>query len=205
MRRIVAVLITAATLSSIAQADILPPGNKWIAHVAKFENAGGFKDYVFYVYPRDLSRARPGNSSIRVPESGEVAISGINPIALRDGIHLFAVPRKLLAKDDTPPKEEWFTEKSEGVLKAGPLVHPVRTVSSSDKREKIVTRYKIEIKDGSMKLTEVKPEPSESKPEEEAAVTTVPETQSRWHWMIGGGFAGAALVTAVVLAVRRKV
>lgn len=204
MHRCLLALLAVIVMAAGSRADILPPGSKWVTHVAKFENAGDFKEYVFYVYPRDLDRGQAGNSSVRVPASGEVAISGFNPLAAHRGIFLFAVPRKLLDKDDAPPKEAWFTDKTEGVLKAGPLSHAVRSVSKDDKRERLVTTYKIEMKDG-MKLSEVQAEPGAAKPEEQPQSYTVTMDGPRWHWILGGGFAGAALVTAVLLAVRRKV
>src|SRR5262245_32046370 len=104
MRRYFVATLAVIVAAAGSRADILPPGSKWIAHIAKFENAGDFKDYVFYVYPRDLDRGRPGNSTVRVPESGEVGISGFNPLAASQGIYVFAVPRKMLDKDDAPPK-----------------------------------------------------------------------------------------------------
>src|SRR5437588_13081384 len=53
------ILVTAA----FAHADILPPGSKWANHVAKFEGIAKHQaDYMFYIYPRDISRGRPGNT-----------------------------------------------------------------------------------------------------------------------------------------------
>jgi hypothetical protein len=198
-----------------ARADILPPESKWISHVARFEKLGDHPGYVFYVYPRDLGRGKPGNSSVRVPESGEVAISGLNPLAAREGVYLFAIPKELHGPLDQAPKEEWFEKKTEGVLKSGRLAYPVRSVSKSDKRDKIVTTYGVKIEKGELKLTEIKPEPKpEAKPgeqptggpplEADAAVSEA-RLQSRLPWIMGGSATGAALVCAAWLAVRKKV
>lgn len=193
-------------LATPAWADILAPGSKWVKHVVQFEDLGKYRDYVFYVYPRDLSRGKPGNSSIRVPDSGEVSISGMNPLATRDGVYLFAVPSSLIKDKNAAPEEAWFEGKVAGVLKSPRLVQPIRALPRSDARNTIVTRYRVEIKDG-LKLSEIKEEqkaPPASRPGvEPLAIST--DAPARWTWIVGGTFAGAALVSAAWLAARRKV
>ncbi len=194
-------------VASASRSDILPPGAKWINHVAKFENIADFPEYVFYAYPRDLDRRRPGNSSVRVTESGEVVISGFNPLAAGGGIFLFAVPKKLHGDSESPPAEEWFTGNVAGVLKSKPLAHAVRTANKSDPRDRIVTTYRIEFKDG-LQLAEVTSEELKRTDERVSPASVVTEDAPRgpqWHWIIGGAATGAALVCACWLALRKKV
>ena len=92
-----------------------------------------------------------------------MGVSGLNPLATRDGIFLFAIPKKLHG-DEKTPKEEWFEGKGEGVLKAQLPFHPTRSVSKSDKRDKIATPCKLEIKDGKLTLTLIKEDKPAAKP-----------------------------------------
>src|SRR5205085_7973452 len=118
-------------------------------------NLKDYSGYVFFVWPRDLPRNHPGNSTVRPDENGEVAISGFNPLAYRgQGVFLFAVPKKMFAKPGDAPKDEWFDGTTDGVLKSGQLASPVRSVAENDPRSSIVNRYRIEIKDGKLTVTE---------------------------------------------------
>jgi hypothetical protein len=205
--RFAAVTMAIFTVALFARADILPPNSKWISHVVRFENISDYSEYVFYVYPRDLHRGHPGNSSIRVPENGEVAISGLNPLVTGGGIFLFAVPRSIHGPDATTAKEEWFDGKTPGVLKSNPLAHPVRTVASSDARDRIVTKYRIDMKDG-LKLDEIGPEPTTADVSVVSGPTIVSEEAGgfgRWRWIGVCAAAGLAIGFAVWLAVRKKV
>ena len=204
------ILATAA----FGRADILPPGSKWANHVAKFDGIAQYKgDYVFYIYPRDLARGQPGNTSIRVADSGEVGVSGMNPLATRDGIFLFALPKKLMG-DEKHPKEEWFEGKGEGVLKAELPFRPQRTTSKSDKREAIVTKCKLVIKESTMTLKVIPEEKPGTKSGEEKPATKSGDVStdveenyygSRWYWIFGGGATGLALVSGLWLALRKRV
>jgi hypothetical protein len=207
MRPIAFALSAALLAIGLARADILPPGGKWINHVAKFENVGDFTEYLFYVYPRDLHRGRPGNSSVRVPESGEVSIGGFNPLAAGGGIFLFAIPKKLHVDTESSPAEKWFTTEIAGVLKSKALVTPIRSVDRSDERDQIVTTYRIRIGQ-ELELTEVAGESRQTAPT--AVTRTTPIVVSGlfgrgWHWIVGGAATGAVLVCACWLAFRKKV
>ncbi len=181
-----------------ALADLLPPNSKRVSHVLRFENIKDYADYAFYVYPRDLARGKPGNSSVRVDDSGEVNYFG-NPLARRNGTYLYAIPRKLFKDDKQPPQEEWFEKPANGILKSERLVNQVRILPNSDPRTKIVTRYKIEIKDG-LKLTQLAEEkPAKpAKPEEEET-----SVSSGRRGTIALGFGLAGLASCLGLAVTR--
>lgn len=200
------ILATAA----FGRADILPPGAKWANHVAKFDGIAQYQgDYVFYVYPRDLARGRPGNTSIRISDSGEVGVSGMNPLATRDGIFLFAIPKKLMG-DAKVPKEEWFEGKGDGVLKAALPFHPQRTTDKSDKRAAIVTKCKLEIKENKMTLAIVPEEkPADKLGDKKGGDVSIEVEEnyygSRWYWVLGGGATGLALASGVWLALRKRV
>jgi hypothetical protein len=207
MRRFAPACIVVLAAVLPARADILPPNSKWVTHVARFTNIAEHREYVFYVYPRDLSRGHPGNSSVRVPESGEVAISGLNPLAAGGGVFLFAIPRTLHGLDTNVAKEEWFEGNVVGVLKSGPLVYPVRSLPSTDPRDRIVTSYRVEIKDG-LKLVEAAPNPEQALLIEASSASVVPAESTgfrRWRWIGACAAAGLAIGFAAWIAVRKKV
>lgn len=210
MRHLASTALIMLCVNFMTRADILPPNSKWIAHVAKFENLDAYKDYVFYVYPRDLSRGKAGNSSVRVPESGEVAISGLNPLVARSGVYLYAIPRRLHGDDDRKPDDAWFDGKTEGVLKSVRLVNPIRSVPSSDKRTRIETKYRVEISAG-LKITEIVPDaPGKNTGQSDepsvnlASIQTEP-SRSQLPWILGGTFTGLAMGCAIWLAVKKRV
>jgi hypothetical protein len=194
MRRILFSLSVALLLAPAARADLLPPQHKAVKHLLRLENIKDYPDYVFYIYPRDLPRNQPGNSSVRVEDSGEASLSG-NPLVRGKGAFLYAIPRKLFKDAKQPPQEEWFEKPTEGIFKSEPLVNQVRSLPKSDPRTQIVTRYRIAIKDG-LKLTQV----AEEKPKKEE------EEASAWprYWMIAVGAAGCAVVSGLGLLVTRR-
>ena len=205
MSRFPFVLAVILATAALGRADILPPGSKWANHVAKLDGIAQYQgDYVFYIYPRDLARGRPGNTSIRVPDSGEVGVSGMNPLATRNGIFVFAIPKKLLG-DAKDPKEEWFEGKGEGVLKAELPFRPQRTTSKADKREAIVTKCKLEIKENKMTLAVVPDEKPADKPGDVSTEVEENYYGSRWYWIFGGGATGLALVSGLWLARRKRI
>jgi hypothetical protein len=204
VRQIVFAIAVILVTASLARADILPPGAKWANHVAKFDGIAKHQaDYVFYVYPRDIGRGQPGNSSVRVGESGEVGVSGLNPLAVAQagGVFLFAIPKKLHG-DEKAPKDEWFEGKGDGVLKAKLPFQPVRQVNKSDKRDPIVTKCKLEIKENKMTLAVVPEEKPTGKPGDVSTDVEENYYGSMWQWIVGGGATGLALMSGLWLAVR---
>jgi hypothetical protein len=201
-------LFALTVLVTPAAADILAPGTKWVRHAARFENLADHPNYAFYVWPRDLDRGQAGNSTVKPNDKGEVDISGFNPLAYGQsgGIFLFAVPKTLLEKPDAPPKEEWFSGKAEGVLKSERLAHPVRSLAANDPRDTIVTRYRVEIKDGKLKATEQsavgQPEPAQ-KPGGDG-YGDGPEVAAPPQFLIAVGLAGAALLSVGGLLLLRR-
>ena len=112
-----------------------------------------------------------------------------------------SILRKLFKDDKQPPQEEWFEKPANGILKSERLANQVRYLPTSDPRTKIVTRYKIEIKDG-LKLTQLAEEkpakPAKpAKPEEEE---TSVSSGRRGTIALGFGLAGLA---SCLLAVTR--
>jgi hypothetical protein len=159
MQRILAFVVL-CLLATSSRADLLPPGQKPVEHLIRIENIKAYPDHVFFIYPRDLDRGLPGNTSVRVGDNGEGSLSG-NPIARREGAFLYAIPRSLFTDKISVPREEWFQKPQAGILKSA-LVGQIRTVPVSDPRKRIVTRYEIEIKDN-LKLTILKDEKKEEK------------------------------------------
>jgi hypothetical protein len=93
-------------LAGTARSDVLPPGSKSVRHDAVFENVNDYPDHVFFLWPRDLPRSQPGNSSVRVAATGEATLAG-NPLARAQhgGPFLFAVPKGRFGGDPSqPPK-----------------------------------------------------------------------------------------------------
>jgi hypothetical protein len=120
-------------------------------------------------------------------------------VARAGGLFLFAVPRRLHATVDGPPREEWFTGKAPEVLKSAPLVRPKRTVNVADAADRIETLYRIDLAKGlQVTLTGEKkwsggqllPGPAEDRP-------------SIFRWYFAGGAAAVALIALVVVAWRR--
>jgi len=194
MQRILFSLFLALLFVQAARADLLPPQHKGVQHVLRLENIKDYPDYVFYIYPRDLARNQPGNSSVRVADSGEASLAG-NPLARRNGAFLYAIPRKLFKDAKQPPLEEWFEKPADGIFKSERLAGQIRSLPNSDPRNLIVTRYRIAIKDG-LKLTLV-PEEKPGKEEEEASAS------AHRRWMIALGAALCAVISGMGLLVTR--
>jgi len=200
MRWLIGCLLLA--IPTVTMADMIPPGQKWVSHVAIFENTAEFRDYVFFVWPRDLSRGAPGNSSVRVNENGETGLGG-NPLARAEagGLFLVAIPKKLFGDDiNAPPKDEWFEGMGEGVLKSPPLPREIRSAPESEPRDKFVSRFvvKLDSKEGKLDAILL----SEERPSVSVPVEAKPES-SRQMIAIGLGVAALLLVVGW-LGVRMK-
>jgi hypothetical protein len=127
------------------RADLIPPSEKWIQHTVRFANAKELTEYVLYIFPRDLDRNSPGNSSVRVPANGVVGISGLNPLAVAQakGIYLFAIPITLHGSRERLPDENWFTKDTTGVLKCKLPSGQIRNLPRTDPRDKVEDVYEI--------------------------------------------------------------
>jgi hypothetical protein len=196
MRYTVAVAAAMAAAGPLA-ADVLPPGSKPVEHVAQFDNLRDFPGHVFFVWPRDLDRGRPGNSSLRVGEDGQVSL-GVNPLAVgrAGGLFLFAVPRPLLKEAGDTPREEWFEGKTPGVLKSGPLAAPVRSAPLSEPRSRFVTRYHVGLTKDALNVTVV----SDERPAGPGSAGSGGGT-ARWVTVaLGVGAAVIAVVAGLVVA-----
>lgn len=193
MRHYLLASVLILVVASSVRADLLPPGQKPVQHLLRIENIKDFPDHYFFVYPRDLARKLPGNSSVRVNDQGEATLAG-NPLARRNGVFLYAIPHSLFTEKGQAPKEEWFEKPGEGILKSARLVDPIRTVSVKDPRRQIVTRYRIEIKEG-LTLTLLKDEKKAQQQEESAANDN--------RWMVAGGALMCAFFTSAGLLASR--
>jgi hypothetical protein len=191
-----AALLTLLTgLARTAQGDMVAPGYKFVRHDAVFESVNDYPEYVFFVWPRDISRDQPGNSSVRVAPTGEATLGG-NPLARAQhgGPFLFAVPKGLFGEDPSqPPRDEWFENPTAGVLKSAALVPEIRSAPLWEPRDRFVTRYRIAIQDGTLETTLV----SHEQPGDEAA-------PGFGRWLIAGGLMAAALVLVAGLIVVRR-
>jgi hypothetical protein len=200
--RYIAGVTVVMVLASSSPADILPPGSKWVSHDARFENLKDFPDYVFYMGPRhtDFERAYP-----RVGDNGEVGLGG-NPMAFGRGQFLFAVPKAIHGELNRQPDKEWFEGKVEGVLKSGPLAHPIRSAPQSERRDHFLTRYTIAIADGKLTTTQTADDQpaGTSAPAPGGASDSASEGESQ-RWMIAGGLGLAGLLAvAGLVAVRGR-
>lgn len=198
MRALAAIVMLVAVLSPI-RADNQPAAAEPAKQLLVFKNVGEFPEYSFYVCRADL---QDGKSAIRVPESGQITISNIDPAA-RQAIFLFAVPNKLLAKPNDPPRVEWFSGDFPGVLKSKPLVGFVSN-SGSDERvpagifwisfenELIVT--KLESAPATFTAPQVEIE--------RAIAYGLVSSVDRRIWIVGGSMIGIAVVLAFWLTRR---
>jgi hypothetical protein len=190
------------------KADLLPPNTKWVSHQLKIENIKDLSDYVFFIYPRDENRNKPGNSSVRLDDKGVGSMSG-NPYARRNGgPYLYAIEKKLFKDLKDPPQEEWFEKETAGVYKAE-IVREIRTISKDDKRTELWTIYKAEIKDKKLKLELInddKPEIPAKKKERNIKEPTDEEvTEDRINWtFVSAGVAGSLAIGCLVIFLIRR-
>lgn len=142
--RAIATMVTLVAVLSAIRADNQPAAARPVKHLLIFKNIGEFPEYLFYVCPDELQQAK---SAIRVPESGQVTISEIDAGQTTKGIFIFAVPKKLIAKVDDPPKVEWFRGDFAGVYKSKLPVELVQVVDQTGSKFQ-ATEYRIIIADG---------------------------------------------------------
>ena len=136
----------------LVSADIIPTGYKRVQHLVEFSHFSAFTNYHFFLYPRDLPRDMPGNSSVLVKD-GVAELSSLNPLAvgMNGGVYLYAFPRESGARVGYP-LEDWFTNQTGTQLKSPRLVDPVRSLPNSDPRQQLITRYRIEGLPGKLNL-----------------------------------------------------
>ncbi|MFM7316571.1 MAG: hypothetical protein ACKO85_14960 [Isosphaeraceae bacterium] len=141
-------------LSGSASADILLPGSKRASHQIKFENLQAYqKEYKFFFLPlNDTVGKRSAKEQEELNKTGIVHVSGISTaaIATTRGMHLVAVPRKML-KPDGSVDLKTLENPTEGVLKSDVLVSQIRVVPNEDKDE-FWTIYTVKITDGKLQL-----------------------------------------------------
>jgi hypothetical protein len=200
--RAIATMVTFVAVLSPVWADNQPAGARPAKHLLIFKNVGEFPEYLFYVCPDEL---QPGKSAIRVPESGQVAISELDPAATNQEIFLFAVPKKLLAKADDPPNVEWFGGEFAGVLKSKLLVDPDRRVDQIDGSKMLVTEYLLTINDGlSVSSSKVLTDFHASSGHGEFHYEQNPAEQAELLlWMASGAILGVGVVFGCYLVLQR--
>lgn len=151
MRGILFLACLVPSLAGMAWGDVVPPDSKPIKHRVRFENLREHPGFVFYVYPRDLPRSQPGNSSVRFAD--ETELSALNPMAvsMAGGAYLYAVPESLHAGREAPD-ETWFKPGGTTGVRYARLVDPRKYASTSAPYDTIVTRYRIEGLPGALRL-----------------------------------------------------
>jgi hypothetical protein len=137
-------------LLALAGADVVPPDSKAITHRVRFE--GLSPDFVFYLYPRDLPRDAPGNSSVRI-DAATAELSALNPLAVNQagGAFLYAVPKSLHAGREAPD-EAWFAPGRTPGVRSARLVAPRKYVSASAGFDTLETRYRVQGLPGALDL-----------------------------------------------------
>jgi hypothetical protein len=126
------------------RADLLPRNHRHVQHTVRFANAKEVTNYIFYIYPRDLSGDSPGNSAAPVPADGVMGISALNPLAVMKAkdIYLVAIPIALHGPRDRAPLETWFTEETKGVLKCKMPAGQIRSLLKPGSRVEEVYEIK---------------------------------------------------------------
>jgi hypothetical protein len=156
--------ITAAVLVACAAsfecADVpLPPNQKYIDPRVQFEGVGKYEDQVFVLKFNTGS----GNPFAGPPVYLDVKNSepfNLNAQRRLVNMELFAVERKEYEKHKNEPKKDWLTTKTAGVLSAG--INAPGTVAPADQKEVPVTRYRVEISDGKLKVEKAATEKKQS-------------------------------------------
>ena len=189
-------------LAGHASADVIPPGQKSIAHFGRFENLGDYPDYVFFVahHPaRDFQRhqmkekVEPFAIEAQRLDPAD-ATTGLTRNPIRGGLHLLAVPKNQAERADGKALSTWFDGKTPGVLEA-PIAPGYRSAPESEKRNEYWRHYQVAIKDGAMTLTPTRDDkPGDGKGPDDP--TALPPADSV-RWYIGGGLAAFAVALLV--------
>src|SRR5262245_17374075 len=152
-------LVLAAMSAAPAAADVLSPGAKWVSHTVRFDNLAEFADYYFYVAapPQREMRAHvkekdPDGVELDLRPLAANAETSLNGNPIEGPKWLFAVPRKLQPDPMSKPRFVWFSDSHPEVLKVQ-LMSGRRSVPVSEKRDKFVTIYHVDIKEGKMTAT----------------------------------------------------
>jgi hypothetical protein len=138
---------------SPALANVGPPRDaqgriqKFVNHLVRFDDMSRYaKEYRFYVVGR--WRDAPDSITALTPDrNGEIHYNNISPLAQKNGVYLYAVPRTLPLKPDGDPDPLWFSDTQPGVLKSSRLENAIRYNPMSDPRDTYRTRYKVVIKE----------------------------------------------------------
>lgn len=138
--------------SQSLRADILRPDSKFVSHKMKFDNLKEFeKEFKFFFLPLNLEKGPEWlKAQDEFGKTGVISISGVNPLQLArsGGLHLVAVPRKMLDADGGVSIDKLMNPPA-GILKSERLVGQIRAVQKADKDE-FWTVYHVKIVDGKL-------------------------------------------------------
>jgi len=149
MKTVLGCLSLTLLLSGVLRADLLAPGTRWFRHDIQIDNVKDHDKYVFYVYPKHTDF---GRAAAQAKQDEAVIISDGNPLAMRGGLRLYAVPRELYQKSGGKPKETWFDGSTPGVIKSKETFSPQRATSSTDPAERRVSHYEVRMEEKGLTL-----------------------------------------------------
>ena len=144
MKTVIGCLSLTLLLSSVTRADLLAPGTKWFRHDIQIDNVKDHARSVFYVYPKHTDF---GRAAAQAKQDESVAISDGNPLATRNGLHLYAIPREVYKEAGGKPQESWFNGTTPGVIKSTESFSPQRATRSTDPAERLVTHYRVTVEE----------------------------------------------------------
>lgn len=148
--------VLAPGMLSVSMAGAAGAGDARGPNWMEFENLNAAPEYHFYLYPRDMARGTPGNSSIQLRDGRAVSLRTLRADAVQaaGGVFVVAVPTRLVGGAFEPADEAWFTCKVSGVLKAR-VADANRRVLAFEPSGSDAIRYRVTIGD-ELELTPVK-------------------------------------------------
>lgn len=140
-----AVLVSVLALPGSAQADIAPPGGKFISHQVRFENLADYPETAFFLGWLTEFRNPEGKWIVRrLATTGEHSMYPPGEPPYGAEMALAAVPAASLTKEDGDGQPEWFLGKTPGVMLAKLDVDMMRTAPMTDLRNTFWTVYRVQ-------------------------------------------------------------
>lgn len=134
--------------STPAQADVLPPGGKFVDHQLRFENLTDYPDHVFYLGWHVHFRKPEGEWKVRrLSEAGEISTHPPETPPYGAKMSLAAVPKSQTKDAPTHGDASWFEGKTPGVKLAEVDVDMIRTGPVTDRRSTFWTVYRVALGD----------------------------------------------------------
>jgi hypothetical protein len=165
------------------------PGYKIVLHELTFDNLDEYPNHRFYLVCEQ--RLKPfAQGCIKVEPGQKVRPGHEDYVFMHWSVHLFAVPQEVAQKEGDTPKKEWFDGATSGVSKSEEEVVVTASVPASSPVAAIHTRYRIDLKDGVLRLVT-----TEEQPVNATSVT---------NWIIPGIALVAAVLAAVLALLSRR-